>query len=209
MAQPVTNKYCTIDDVKLAARIPQADTQDDDLLDIAVISASRSIDGITNRHFYQSGTATRYYVPQSWLYCDIDDVAAETATVAISSAANGVYDITLGAADIHYEPLNRRSAGLVFPATRLRMVGDYSFPTTYDGETTVRVEANFGFATAVPTEIRQATMLLAARFYKRFDSPLGVAGIGSDLGVMRVSRTDPDIHAILQPFIHPRAIGIT
>jgi hypothetical protein len=87
------------------------------------------------------------------------------------------------------------------------MVGDYSFPTTYDGETTVRVTANFGFATAVPTEIRQATMLLAARYYKRFDSPLGVAGFG-DLGAMRVSRTDPDIHAILQPFIHPRAIGI-
>jgi hypothetical protein len=207
MTQPVTNKYCSLEDVKLAARIPVADTQDDDLLDIAIISASRSIDGITNRHFYQSGTATRYYVPQSWLYCDIDDVAASTATVAISSAADGTYDITLGAADIQYEPLNRRSAGLVFPATRLRMVGDYSFPTTYDGETTVRVEANFGFATAVPTEIRQATMLLAARFYKRFDSPLGVAGFG-DLGAMRVSRTDPDIHAILAPFIHPRAIGI-
>ena len=203
----ITNGYCSLSEIKAAARIPNADTQDDTLLELAVESASRSIDAHCARHFYQSGTATRYYAPQSWLYCDIDDVAASTATVAISSAADGTYDITLGAADIQYEPLNRRSAGLVFPATRLRMVGDYSFPTTYDGETTVRVEANFGFATAVPTEIRQATMLLAARFYKRFDSPLGVAGFG-DLGAMRVSRTDPDIHAILQPFIHPRAIGI-
>lgn len=203
---PIVNGYCTQDDVKEAARIPNADTQDDNLIDIAVAAASRSIDAMTGRHFYQSGTATRYYAPQSWLVCDIDDVAG-TATVAISSAANGTYDITLAATDIQYEPLNRRSGGLAFPATRLRMIADHSFPTTDIGETTVRVVANFGFGTAVPTEVKQACILLSARYYKRFDSPLGVAGFG-DMGAMRVSRTDPDIAALLQPFMHPNRVGL-
>jgi hypothetical protein len=202
----ITNGYCSLTDVKAAARIPAPDTQDDALLELSVEAASRAIDGITNRHFYQSGTATRYYVPQSWLFCDIDDVAG-TAAVAISSAANGTYDITLAASDIQYEPVNRRSAGLLFPATRLRVIGNYSFPTTDIGETTVRVEANFGFGTAVPIQVRQACIILASRFYKRFDSPLGVAGFG-DLGAMRVSRTDPDVARILEPLMHPRAVGI-
>jgi hypothetical protein len=202
----ITNGYCSLAEIKAAARIPVSDTQDDTLLELSVEAASRAIDGHTGRHFYQSGTATRYYVPTSTIVCGIDDVAG-IATVAISSAADGVYDITLGAADLQYEPLNRRVAGLAFPSTRLRMIGDYSFPTTWDGEATVRVQANFGFGTAVPTEIKQAAIVLASRFYKRFDSPLGVAGFG-DMGAMRVSRVDPDVQAILSPFVHAAAVGV-
>jgi hypothetical protein len=44
-----------------------------------------------------------------------------------------------------------------------------------------------------------ATILLSTRLYKRMDSPLGVAGIG-ELGVIRVSRIDPDIDALIMPF---------
>ena len=204
----ISNGYCSLSEIKAAARIPVSDTQDDTLLELAVESASRSIDAHCARHFYQSGTVTRYYVPSTRLVCDIDDVAGTAVTVAISSAADGVYDITLdNAVDLQFEPLNRRSVGLAFPATKLRMIGDRSFTTTLDDETTVRVTANFGFGTAVPTEVKQACIVLASRFYKRFDSPLGVAGFG-DLGAMRVSRVDPDVQSILQPFVHAQAYGI-
>jgi hypothetical protein len=40
---------------------------------------------------------------------------------------------------------------------------------------------------------------LASRLFKRNDSPLGVAGFG-DMGVMRVSRFDPDIEALIAPY---------
>ena len=204
----ITNGYCSLSEIKAAARIPNADTQDDTLLELAVESASRSIDAHCARHFYQSGTATRYYVPSSSIVCDIDDVAGTALTVAISSSADQVYDITLdNSTDLQLEPLNRRSVGLAFPVTRLRMVGDRSFTTTWDAETTVRVTANFGFGTVTPTEVKQACIVLASRFYKRFDSPLGVAGFG-DLGAMRVSRVDPDVQSILQPFVHAQAYGI-
>ncbi len=204
----ITNGYCSLTEIKAAARIPGTDTQDDALLELAVESASRSIDAHCARHFYQSGTATRYYVPSSYNVCEIDDVAGTALTVSISSSADQVYDITLDpATDLQLEPLNRRSAGLSFPINRLRMVGDYSFTTTYDGEATVRVTANFGFGTATPTEVKQACIVLASRFYKRFDSPLGVAGFG-ELGAMRVSRVDPDVQSILQPFVHAQAYGV-
>jgi hypothetical protein len=41
--------------------------------------------------------------------------------------------------------------------------------------------------------------MLAQRQFKRYDSPLGVAGVG-DLGVMRISRIDPDVQALVSPF---------
>lgn len=204
----IVNGYCTLAEIKSAARIPQSDTQDDSLLELAVESASRSIDAHCARHFYQTGTATRYYVPASRLVCDIDDVAGTAITVSLSTSADGVYDVTLdNSTELQTEPLNRRSVGLAFPTTRLRAIGDQTFTTTVDGEATVRVTAVFGFGTATPTEVRQACIVLASRFYKRFDSPLGVAGFG-ELGAMRVSRVDPDVQSILQPFVHAQAYGI-
>ena len=71
------------------------------------------------------------------------------------------------------------------------------------GEANVKVTATFGW-TEVPTAIRQASILLASRQYKRYDSPLGVAGFG-DLGVVRVSNIDPDIAKLLEPFMKVRA----
>jgi hypothetical protein len=44
-----------------------------------------------------------------------------------------------------------------------------------------------------------ACVILAQRLFKRFDSPLGVVGMG-DLGAIRVSRIDSDIQALLAPY---------
>ena len=51
----------------------------------------------------------------------------------------------------------------------------------------------------MPVDIKQATILLAMRQFKRYDSPLGVAGFG-DIGAIRVGRIDPDVDALIQPF---------
>jgi len=56
----------------------------------------------------------------------------------------------------------------------------------------------FGF-TALPVAIEQATVLLASRIFKRNDSPGGVMGFG-DIGVVRVSRIDPDIDRLIMPY---------
>jgi hypothetical protein len=53
-------------------------------------------------------------------------------------------------------------------------------------------------ASAVPAAIRQATVILAMRLFKRLDAPLGM--ISNDLGSMRVGRFDPDVEALVAPF---------
>jgi hypothetical protein len=73
----------------------------------------------------------------------------------------------------------------------------FSVGTFYEGEALIQVVGVFGWS-AIPAAIRQATVILAMRLFKRLDSPMGV--ISNDLGSMRVGRVDPDVEALLSPF---------
>jgi hypothetical protein len=192
---PITNGYCTLNELKASLRIPVSDTVDDDLLELAIESASRDIDQATERQFFPTDTH-RFYTPRDSLVCETDDIAALTS-IRTSTGADGTYDETWTASDYQLEPLNGIAGGMTVPFDAIRAVGDYSFPMSGQ-EVTVRVEATFGFATA-PTAIRQAAVLLSARIFKRNDSPGGVMGFG-DIGVVRVSRFDPDIERLINPY---------
>lgn len=197
----ITNGYATLAQVKAAARI--SDTVDDDLLELSIESASRMIDQHCGRRFFTNGTETRVYVAHHNYTVDIDDVTAATIVVRTSDDLDGVFDTEWAASDYQREPLNNRSNGVEVPTTRLRAVGEYLFPIgwhrTDAGEASVQVTGVFGFS-AVPTDVVQACILMSLRLFKRFDSVLGVAGIGPDMGVIRVSRVDADVAAILAPF---------
>lgn len=194
----VTNGYCSLAELKAAARV--TDSIDDALMEIAIEAASREIDGHCNRVFY-STSGTRVYNPVDTFVTNTDDIVSVT-TLKTSSNAE-VYDQTWKTSDFQLEPLNGVSGGLVQPYTRIRAVGDYLFPiwsvgSTYNNFAPVQVVGVFGWS-AVPTAVKQACILLAMRQWKRYDSPLGVAGF-SDIAAIRVGRTDPDVEALLQPF---------
>ena len=198
---PITNGYATLADVKAALRIATADTLDDALLELCVESASRDIDGACDRVFYKTTGATRIYIPTDSFTVDTDDIVSVTT---LKTSSGGVtFDITWTANDYQLEPLNGVAGGLVQPYTRIRAIGDYLFPVWEPSninsqEATVQVVGTFGWNT-VPTAIKQATILLAMRLFKRYDSPLGVAGF-SDLGAVRVGRIDPDVDRLIMPF---------
>lgn len=192
---PITNGYATLAQVKAAMRIPTADTVDDALIETAIESASRQIDGHCQRRFYTT-SATRVYTPNDSYICEIDDLVTLT-TLRTQSDIDGTYDTTWASTDYQLEPLNKLAGGLEVSWTQIRAVGDFLFPT-FGGEATVQVAGTFGWAT-VPSEIKQACIILSQRQYKRYDSPLGVAGVG-EIGVIRVSRIDPDVASILAPY---------
>jgi hypothetical protein len=192
----ITNGYATLAQVKAALRIPSSDTIDDALLEMAIESGSRAIDGYTNRNFYSSGTVVRVYAPSSSYVTEIDDLISLTTLRSASDDDSG-FDITFASTDFQLEPLNGNVDGQPTPFTQIRAIGDYLF-NQFEGEATVQVTGVFGFAT-VPIAVRQATVIQSSRIYKRLDSPLGVAGI-SDIGIMRVSsRLDPDVAQLVDP----------
>lgn len=191
----LTNAYCTLNQVKASLRIPVSDTVDDALLGLAINAASRDIDQATERQFY-STVATRIYTPQDSYITKIDDLVSLT-TLKTSSAADGVFNVTWDSNDYQLEPLNGIVGGMAVPFDQIRAVGDYTYPIS-GGEATVQVTGTFGF-TEAPVAIEQATVLLASRIFKRNDSPGGVMGFG-DIGVVRVSRIDPDIDRLIMPY---------
>jgi hypothetical protein len=197
----ISNGYATLADVKAALRIPTGDTQDDSLLEISIEAASRQIDGFCERVFTQS-TATRIYRPTDVFTVDIDDLQSLTF-LKTDSDGSGVFSTTWSATDYQLNPLNGISGGIRSPYTQIRAVGEYLFPiyepqNVNSNEASVQIAGVWGFAT-IPTAIKQATIILSMRQFKRYDSPTGVMGFG-DLGVMRVGAVDPDISALLMPF---------
>jgi len=194
----ITNGYATLDQVKASLRI--TDDVDDALLELAIESASREIDQACERFFYQLDDQTRYFVAYDSFVCETDDIRTITR-IRTSEGGDGVYDTVWLEKDYQTEPLNGYVSGIPHPITRLRAIDDYLWPID-GGEALIEVQGDYGWP-SVPTAIVQATVILAARIYKRNDSPLGVAGIG-DMGVIRVGRLDPDVQTLIQPFMKPR-----
>lgn len=199
----IVNGYATRNQIKAALRIGTADTQDDELIDNCAGAASRLIDGYANRAFWVVGTATsRVFTAGSDFVCQVDDMSGTAITVKSSQQANQIFDTTWTTSDYQLEPVNGILDGLTVPYTRIRAIGDYLWPTlnnNYGEEALVQVTALWGWP-AVPEPITQATIIQASRIFKRYDSPLGVAGFG-DLGVMRVSRAlDPDVMQLVEPY---------
>jgi len=195
----ITNGYATLSDVKAALRI--TDNIDDTLLELCVESASRDIDGICDRVFYQTADDTRTYVPTDSFLVETDDIVSLTSLKTSSSGET--FDITWDATDYQLEPLNQQAGGIETPQYRIRAIGSYLFPVWEPSnvnaqEATVQVVGTFGFS-SVPTAVKQATILLAMRHYKRYDSPLGIAGF-SDIGAIRISSRDYDIASLVMPF---------
>jgi hypothetical protein len=192
----ITNGYCTLADIKASLRI--TDNVDDSLLETAVESASRLVDGFAGRNFYSNGSATRYFTPEDSIVCEIDDLISLTR-LEVSADLDGVFDQIWAATDYQLEPLNGRADGLTgWPATRIRAVGDFVFGTNI-GEASVKVIGTWGWS-AAPVAIKQATILQGSRIFSRLNSPLGVLS-APDLGYIRVgTRLDPDVQQLVEPY---------
>jgi hypothetical protein len=198
----ISNGYATLAQIKSALRISAGDATDDALLEMAVESASRLIDAYCGRNFINAGTATRYYNTEDPYVVQIDDARSITQ-VQTSTSLDGVYDTTWtigtagGQGDAQPEPINDYLGGVVWPYTRIRAIGDYSFPT--GPENSIKVTAVFGWPN-IPVTVTQATILQSSRIFTRLQSPLGVAGFG-DMGIMRVSRgLDPDVAQLIEGY---------
>lgn len=206
----ITNGYATLAEVKASLRI--TDSVDDTLLELAIESASRSIDEFAGRVFYSQGSAVRFFAAESAEFVAIDDLIS-ISELATSSGSNNEFDLVWtgynagSPVDYQLEPLNNSAAtdGVVQPVTGIRSRITYSFPVL--GQVAlVRVTGTWGWS-AIPTAIKQATVIQAARYFKRNDSPLGVLS-APDLGYIRVgSRLDPDVEMMISGYRRVRGVA--
>jgi hypothetical protein len=173
------------------------DGVDDAVIERAIESATDTISLYCDRNFL-STTGTRVFTPDSQQVAYIDDLISVTS-VKTSSNANSVFDITFAASDYQLSPLNGVQSGVSgWPATAIEAVGDYVFPV-FRGRATLQIVGTWGWS-SVPRNVRQATILQAARIFKRGDSPMGVIS-SPDFGLIRVgSKVDPDVAQLLEGY---------
>jgi hypothetical protein len=197
----ITNGYATLAEVKSSLRI--TDNLDDALLETAIESASRMIDGYTARTFFNAGTAVRNYAATDALNLIIDD-AISVSQVSSTDEIGDTYTIW-EPNDYQLEPLNSRSDGLYMPYTGIRAVNTYTWPVV-DQQALCRITGVWGWA-SIPIAIKQATIIQSSRLFKRLDSPLGIAGFG-DMGAIRVNRyLDSDVEQLAMPYRIMRNFG--
>lgn len=193
----IVNGYCTLQDVKSALRL--TDNVDDGLLEKAIESASRRIDGYCGRFFYKTAsTAINIYPINEYLLRMPEDLANSTVTIKIDTAANGTYATTLTqGVDYILEPTDASLRG--YPYVHARMVGGATFPLfTIPSFPTCQVTGFWGWD-SVPADVSQACVLLAMRQFARLNAALGVVGF-ADMA-LQVRAVDPDVRDLLNQYV--------
>lgn len=188
--------YATLAELK--AYIGISDTVDDAKLTDALNTASRSVESFCDRQFNAATTATpRIYRPEDYLWMTVDDFyTTDGLTIKSDEDFDGVFESTWQPVEFELNPINGIVGGeLGWPYSTIRAVSGRFFPipgwfpVAPNGypvyrRSTVQVTAQWGWA-AVPSAVKQATLIIASETFKLKDAPFGVAGFG-DMGVIRV-----------------------
>lgn len=190
--------YATLAELKVFIGIP--DTVDDATLQVALDASQEQVDAFTGRRFSPDGSAVvRYYGAINNQTVHIDPLATTTdLAVAVDQDGDGTFEDTF-VLDVDYRLAPFNAPATAKPWTSMRVITGNTFP---EGNRRVRVTARWGFS-AVPSSVKQATLIQASRLWKRKDSPFGVAGspeMGNELRLL--AALDPDVQALLRPYRH-------
>jgi hypothetical protein len=191
----IVNGYATLAQVKAALRL--TDSVDDTLIENAIESASRRIDGYTSRWFYKTEQTPVQVYPATLYECGtLNDMATTSVTVKIDSVGDGSYATTwTQGQQYQLEPLNAGLSGK--PYRRIVAINGFNFPVAVD-KPLVQVTAQWGW-NAVPSDVTQACILLSMRQFARLNAALGVVGF-ADMA-MQVRAVDPDVRDLLNPYV--------
>lgn len=157
-------------------------TTDDARIALHVTTASLQVDSICGRQFGPGASATRYFDPYSWSSVRVDDCHTITA-LAVDLDDSGTYATTIAAASYVTHPLNgigpNGQAG--WPIEEIELV-NWSYLLPRFRRPSVKVTATFGWA-AVPTDVAEATYLLANRLFYEVKVPSGATPPNLEFGV--------------------------
>jgi hypothetical protein len=189
--------YASLGDLKLALRIP--DDDENVLLQVALDAATSAIDDHCNRTFIASaGVSPRMFQPTRDRV-EVDDFF--TTEGLIISVGGTVIPAAVENVSAGYTlyPLNAEAQGEPYTSFQYTQFPSSAWPL-YAAISRAKaiVTARWGYAAAVPAQVRQACILQASRIFARRLSPYGVAGspdMGSELRIL--AKVDPDVAVLL------------
>ena len=193
--------YTDLATVRSYLGIPSSDSSQTAAINAAIAASDKEIDQITGRTFVvPSGATAKTFIPYDDYTLYVDDVAQLTGLVVKEDTTlDGTYDTTLTITTDYV--VNGNNA----PYRVIKRVDGDTWPRDRYGRPTVEVTAFYGYGMAVPDQIKQCSLVIAARLYQRRSSPLGFQAGSVDVGFVRISRTDPEVIALLRGLKIPAA----
>jgi len=169
------------------------------MMEQIINATSRWIDQYTGRRFY-AATETRYYTPDSYSVCEVDDLLTVT-TLKTDQNGDGTYGTTWTAnTDYYLWPYNATLEGKPYMEIQQSPNGNYNFDPHI--RKSVQVAGSFGFCAtgSHPAAVKEACLLLSARWYTRKDAPFGVSGPNAQGEQVIINQFDNDVKWLLRPY---------
>lgn len=197
--------YITLQELKNNAELVGVSFADYDA-EIHIAAACAGIDEYTGRTF-TSSVGTRYYTPVDRWHLDIDD-AINVTSVMTDYDGDGTFETTWTEnTDYVLVPLNATANGEPFDELQMKRY-PYSSHILPMWPRSVQVQGTFGWP-AVPAPIKSAAMIMSMRLLRRArEAPFGIVGLGIDNVAVRISKVDPDLAWLVDPFIKGPGAGV-
>lgn len=180
----------------------------------SITAASRQIDRICNRRFWQdSSVQVKTFTPVSNIFLEVPDISTTTGLIVkLDTTDDGSYDKTLTInTDFIVMPTNPTllgtGSGEHEPYNEIRILNTRS-SERFDPSiiNNVQVTAKYGFA-VVPEAVEQATRIQALRLFKRKDTPFNVFGNDETGTIELFNKFDPDALALLKDYRRQNLVG--
>ena len=195
-------------------------TQHDTVLLSLIVASSEKLDRYCNRPdgFLSVATATAHtYAGNGKAVQWIDECTSITTVAVKASVTDTTYtdwttsDWQAGRGDPLSPDLNHTPYQFITVTpwgsygyfTSGRYMGQRGFTpepgSTGRGVATIQVTAKWGYATTVPTDIREACLMQAVRWWKRYQSGMSDTLASGELGTLLYTTSiDPDVASILK-----------
>ncbi len=215
----MTVPYATPAELR-AQGIAQITTTDDTLLTMLLLASAEAINNFCNRpdgFIAENPASARVYSGSGTAVQWIDECVEITAVAVKSSPSDDTYTAWLAtdwlpfSGDPEYPNFNKLPYhALMVTATGAQAIfisGEYPFlrgfrplEATYERSVpTVQVTAKWGVSVAAPTVIKEASLILAARWYKRSQSAWADTLANADFGQLQFRKViDPDVQFMLR-----------
>lgn len=200
--------------IQLRARIDKTSVVDDAVLTAIISAAERNINRACNRPdgFEATDSEARIFTGQGKPYLLIDETP-DISLVAVKDSPSDTAYSAWAAGDwiaCRGDPRSPDFNSTPYDLLMVDPTGDESVFTSgaYGmrvagkdvrwGPPTVQVTANWGFSIIAPDDIREACLMQAGRWFKRFQSSMSDVLATGELGALLYQKSlDPDIKRLL------------
>lgn len=173
------------------------DQVDDAVLESVVEGISRAADNVCGRWFYKNGSdETRYFTGEFVDVLHTPDLVSIT-TLKTDEDGDRTYERTWAATDYDLMPFNAALDNKPYTKIEITPSGNYSFPTL---SKSVEIAGVFGWP-AVPAQVKEATLLMGAKLFRRKDAIFGIVGTAGGEALVQMMKVDPEVMLLLDALV--------